>query len=200
MVDGYARETYICECSCGRGFTQTKVSLRKNPAVRCKVCAGVANALARGDDGRTNTPEWKVWHSMLQRCGQPSAQAYERYGARGITVCKRWRKFENFIADMGPRPEGMTLERTNNNKGYSPTNCVWATPTQQNRNTRTNHWLTVKGERMLLIDWARRLGTAPTTIWLRIERYGWSVEDACTTPVAPRGSHKWRNPAKKGGD
>lgn len=183
---GYEIERYLCECECGRAFMQTKLSLRQNPDVKCRVCAGVENALGRGDDGRTNTPEWDAWRGMLQRCTNPNAQAYHNYGARGITVCKRWQKFENFLADMGPRPAGLTLERIKNNKGYSPSNCVWATPTQQNRNTRTSRWLTANGERKLLVDWARSLGTTSAVLWLRIERYGWSEQDACTTPVAPR--------------
>lgn len=183
---GYAIERYLCQCECGRVFPQTKLSLRKNPTIKCRACRGIDAALTRGDDGRTNTPEWSAWSNMLQRCGNPAAQAYRNYGARGITVCKRWQKFENFLADMGPRPEGLTLERKNNNKGYSPGNCVWATPEAQTRNTRASRYLTANGERKLLVDWARALNTKATTIWLRIVKYGWSEQDACTKPVAPR--------------
>jgi hypothetical protein len=124
--------------------------------------------------------------NMRQRCGNPTAQAYHNYGARGIKVCKRWEQFDKFLLDMGSRPEGYTLERKNNNKGYTPKNCEWVPSAQQKRNTRANNWLTVGKERMLLVDWARRLGTRPTTIWLRINKYGWSVAEACTVPVAPR--------------
>lgn len=183
LRNGYPHERYICTCNCGHQFEQDKAALRLNPGVMCKSCAGKVAAKARGADGRSTTPEWHAWRNMLQRCSNPNAQAYHNYGARGLTVCKRWEKFENFLADMGPRPEGHTLERVNNEKGYKPSNCVWATPEQQNRNTRTSRWLTANGERMLLVDWARRLGTKPTTIWLRLDRYGWSEQDACTTPV-----------------
>jgi hypothetical protein len=127
---------------------------------------------------------------MRERCTNEKHTAYSRYGARGITVCKRWQKFENFLTDMGPRPEGMTLERIDNNKGYSPKNCVWATPAQQSLNTRANVYLTAKGTRQTQAAWARELGTAPTVIMLRLRR-GWSEEDACTIPVA--GKHRKNN-------
>jgi len=77
---------------------------------------------------------------MRYRCENPLHRAYEWYGARGITVCERWKKFENFFADMGPRPRGMWLERKDNNRGYEPGNCIWATPTQQLRNRRSWKW------------------------------------------------------------
>ena len=75
---------------------------------------------------------------MRYRCQNPNNKSYERYGARGITVCERWAKFENFYADMGPRPSGRSLERKKNNDGYSPENCVWGTPSDQQRNKRTS--------------------------------------------------------------
>jgi DNA-directed RNA polymerase subunit RPC12/RpoP len=199
LRNGYPHERYICACSCGRQFEQDKAALRLHPGVMCKSCAGRAAAKARGADGRTATREWKVWASMKQRCLSSTAQAYDNYGGRGITVCKRWLKFDNFLADMGACPPGLTLERRKNDQGYKPSNCYWATTEEQNRNTRSSRWLEANGERMLLVDWARRLGTKPTTIWLRLERYGWSEQAACTTPVLPRGSHNWRNPDKKGG-
>jgi len=189
--NGYLTEHYLCRCACGRAFTQRKMQLRSNPDVRCKSCAGKVAAVTRGSDGRTRTPEWDVWRSMIQRCNNPNAQAYHNYGGRGITVCKSWHTFENFLLDMGYRPPGGTLERVKNNKGYTPRNCVWASDAEQRRNTRSNRWLTVNGDRQLISEWARRLGTTNTVISLRISKWGWSVEAACTTPIKPRANRKF---------
>ena len=84
--------------------------------------------------GRPRSPTYVVWGSMLSRCSNPKVKAYLKYGARGIVVCERWQSFANFLADMGERPAGLTLERRDNSKGYDSENCYWATRTDQNRN------------------------------------------------------------------
>ena len=92
---------------------------------------------------RQHFSEYKTWRRMRDRCLTPTCHDYQEYGARGITVCERWRQsFSAFFEDMGPRPEGLTLERTNNNGNYEPGNCKWATLKEQSRNTRKNHLIT----------------------------------------------------------
>lgn len=87
--------------------------------------------------GRSNTPEYHAWHDMIRHCYNPKNSGYKDYGGRGITVCERWRhSFENFFTDMGSRPVGMSIDRENNDLGYSPDNCRWATAKQQMRNQR----------------------------------------------------------------
>jgi hypothetical protein len=127
--------------------------------------------------------EYLSWRSMIQRCTDPNSPQYVRYGGRGIEVCERWRIFENFLADMGARPAGKSLDRwPDNNSGYAPGNCRWATRAEQAANTRTNHTITVHGETHTITAWARKLGVDTAAIRYRIERMGWSPEQAVTTP------------------
>lgn len=129
---------------------------------------------------------------MVQRCTNPSTKGWESYGGRGITVCERWRGtrqgsrraggFEAFLADMGARPAGTTLERIDNARGYEPGNCRWATVAEQNRNSRRNRVLTLNGTSKTIMDWAAQTGIPFATIWSRL-RYGWSDADALTRPV-----------------
>lgn len=130
-----------------------------------------------GRQSRTYT----CWCNMRARCENPRNSSYANYGARGITVCKRWRKFSNFLADMGEAPIGLTLDRRNNNRGYSKTNCHWITRGEQQRNRRSNRLLTYKGRTMHADSWAAVLGIAKSTLSCRLNSRGWSVERALTT-------------------
>jgi len=115
---------------------------------------------------------------------KPSDRAY--YAGRGITVCDRWRdSFVAFYEDMGPKPSpAHSLDRIDNDKGYEPGNCRWATRTEQMRNTRANRWITFAGETLTLADWSERLGIHKETLTRRLET--WSVEEAMTRPVRGR--------------
>jgi hypothetical protein len=136
----------------------------------------------RPSHGLTHHPIFGRWISMLQRCYNPSSRKFNNYGGRGITVCERWREsVANFYADMGDPPPGMSLERRDNNRGYSPDNCYWASPQQQIRNTRSNHILTYNGESYPITVWAEKLHIARNMVYKRLDR-GWSVERALTTP------------------
>jgi hypothetical protein len=106
------------------------------------------------------TPEYKAWDSMRQRCYNRRCRNYKNYGGRGITVCPRWRRsFEAFFADMGRKPSAHhSIERKNNARGYTPSNCRWATRLEQARNRRSTHYLTIGGERQCITYWMEQLG------------------------------------------
>lgn len=123
------------------------------------------------------------WADMRNRCNNPNNHAYTRYGGRGIKCDPRWEHYRDFVADMGLKPDGKTLERVDNNRGYSPENCVWASYREQGRNTRVNRLLTHDGVTLTAVEWSERLGINFTTLRNRLNAYGWSVEKALTTPV-----------------
>ncbi len=114
---------------------------------------------------------------MMQRCYKPYAPNYKYYGGRGITVCKRWHKFENFYADMGDAPPGLSLDREKVNEPYSKNNCRWATREEQARNRRDNVNLTHLGRTQTQTEWERELGFGKDGIGKRLRR-GWPVERA----------------------
>ena len=115
---------------------------------------------------------------MIARCYNPNNAAYNRYGGRGITVCKRWRKFENFLADMGNRPSSKySIDRIDNSGNYTRENCKWSTMKEQCRNRRNNRLLTLNGETHCVAEWVDIVGIRSDTIRARLKR-GWSVERA----------------------
>jgi len=125
-----------------------------------------------------------AWSMTRQRCYNPKTKDYPHYGGRGIRICDRWlESFDNLLSDMGVRPQGHTLERKDNDGPYSPSNCVWATRSQQSKNTRKVTRITYKGETLTASEWASRLGIKSRTLRRRLRDLGYSVEDAMTKPV-----------------
>jgi hypothetical protein len=129
----------------------------------------------------TGSPEYITWSGMHMRCGNPKNISYRYYGGKGVKVCERWNSFENFYADMGPRPEGMTLDRIDPAKDYEPGNCRWATPAQQNRNSSIAKHITIGDRTQCIADWLSEAGVARSTYNQRI-RFNWSQVSALTTP------------------
>lgn len=127
-----------------------------------------------------NSPTYASWRAMRDRCSRSTHKAYPAYGGRGIEVCARWQSFEAFLADMGERPPGTTLDRIDNNGNYEPGNCRWATAKVQGLNTRANRIIAFRDERMTLREWSQRLGLKPTALRYRLAH--WSLEDAMTRP------------------
>lgn len=179
---------WFCECSCP---AKTLVSIRgdclrngNTTSCGCKRLEAVTkhghNAVAQlGRPSRT----YISWQGMMPRCNNPQHKQFRNYGALGVTVCERWYDFQNFLLDMGECPEGYSLDRYPDPHGnYEPGNCRWATRTQQARNKRKNHMLTLDNRTQCIAAWAEELGILRHTLQSRV-KYGWDDVRILTTPV-----------------
>lgn len=119
-----------------------------------------------------------IWGEMRKRCLDPNSKHFKNYGGRGITVCARWDDYYQFVSDMGPRPDGLTLERKDNDRGYEPSNCCWATRYEQAGNRRYCIYVDDAGERVNLKEYCRRHGLKYRPTHKRITMRGWSIERA----------------------
>ncbi len=157
-------------CDCGNKKSVAEYILRSG---RVKSC-GCWNVDAHVTHGQTDTPAHVSWYTMRNRCENPNNKDFPRYGAVGIKVCARWSSFENFLADMGERPKGTSIDRYPNPHGdYEPTNCRWATPRQQAQNRRRGAVLVLfKGEETNVSEAARHLGIDRGNLWHASKRYG----------------------------
>lgn len=180
---------WYCECRCGAITRVGGSDLRAGKSKSCGACGrlGEKNPNYRHGKAMKGEPAnaYGSWSSMISRCCDKNHPDYGYYGGRGITVCDRWKDFRAFLADMGERPQGLTIERIDNNKGYSPENCVWATRKAQANNTRRNNVIEYRGEAKTLKQWAEHTGIHWATILDRLTR-GWSVERALAHPVRQR--------------
>lgn len=172
-----------CTCNCGAECLAPVNHLQDGRRVSCG-CAKLTGSqrLSRKARhghyvGNQPSPTYSSWTSMRTRCLNPNAPDFMRYGGRGIVICQRWTKFENFLADMGERPAKHTLDRKDTNGHYEPENCRWATQITQDRNKRTNRVLEAFGRQQILGDWVRETGIPSKTITDRLKR-GWAVERA----------------------
>ena len=137
----------------------------------------------RSIHGKSRTKIYGVWLNMHRRCSDPSTSSFKDYGARGISVAPEWFKFETFLADMGERDSpAHSIERKDNSKGYSRENCKWGTRTEQAQNRRSSRFIEYKGERLVVSEWARRVGLDRDTLLQRLN-LGWDLEKAFHLPT-----------------
>lgn len=174
------------KCDCGNITQRDRQTLIKAPS-NCEKCRFPGTA----PKGWSRTPEYKRWQGMILRCTRRDTPDWKNYGGRGISVHQDWLHgrdgmtgLETFIADMGTPPTGATLERKDNNKGYSAENCIWASRTAQSRNRRGLRLVSWRGETHSVGEWAEITGIAYFTLMRRIKA-GWPVERAMTEPVRP---------------
>lgn len=168
---GKSKFEVLARCACGVEKWVEERSVRRGLVTSCGSCANKTH-------GASKTPEYAVWRAMLDRCRLQTHPAYKNYGGRGITVCERWHKFINFYADMGAQPfKGASIDRVDNNAGYSKENCRWANTTTQSRNRRNNRLLTIGDETLTVAEWSGRSGVRHNTILYRLA-HCWQVKDA----------------------
>lgn len=173
---------WLCKCDCGNEIIVPGVSLKSGNTKSCG-CLKKEKLIKRNTThSKSNTLTYHIWQVMKNRCSNPDYKHYKDYGGRSIIVCERWLKFENFLADMGEAPKGLSIERTNNDLGYCKENCIWATRKQQNRNKRSNLLIEFNGKTQCVSAWAEELGIHRNTLFTRLNR-GWSIEKAFMTPV-----------------
>lgn len=184
-----------CECECGKVVEVLFWNVKRGKTKSCG-CLYLATRGMLKKHGRSKTSEYHIWQTMKARCSNPNSESFSNYGGRGILVCERWlESFENFFADMGKRPAGCTLERIENEGNYEPSNCRWATQSEQCNNTRRNRIVICGGASMTLANAIRIQGFSESTISGRIRR-GWSYADAINTPINKKLSRKQRQPTK----
>lgn len=172
-----------CKCDCGNNSVAIGSNLIRGNTKAC----GCVKLTEIGDrtrkHGMVKSRIFKIWAGMRKRCMNPNCFAYKDYGGRGITICKRWDKFDLFYEDMGKTySDNLSLDRINPNGNYEPTNCRWATMKQQNNNRRNNRIVKCDGIEKTLAQWSEISGIHPTTISNRI-KVGWDIVDAIYKPT-----------------
>ena len=179
---------WLCKCQCGAESVTAAYSLR---AGRTKSCGCLRDEVRRANGlrnvrhghARTSTQgktsrTYAAWRSMVQRCTIPSHPSFRYYGAAGVAVCERWSSFDAFLADMGERPEGCTIDRIDNARGYQPGNCRWATQREQQNNRTNNARVTAFGRTQTISEWAAEVGMDKRRLRDRLVRRQLPPEEA----------------------
>lgn len=179
-----------CLCSCGETKKVRGKDMKKGKTTSCGCWRSgkISAALKTHGQARSSMNDqpcsrtYSSWCSMRNRCLNPKTPSFKQYGGRGITICKRWNKFENFLEDMGERPENCTLDKIDNNKGYLKSNCRWVTRTEQSRNRDYAKKVNFNGEDLCITNHAINFNQNPKTIFNRIYD-GWTLKEALLTPA-----------------
>ncbi len=193
--DKYGRLTYegpapsrngrpmgIFICSCGSTVVRNTENVRYGNTRSCGCLKREATTERNYRHGMSKSREYRVWTFMIQRCYNPKTRSFKYYGAIGVDVCAAWKNsFEAFFSDMGPAPEGTSLERVNGKLGYCKSNCIWADDITQANNKSSNIVVEYLGRKQTLKQWAREVGLQYSALYYRWQR-GWEAEKMLTTP------------------
>lgn len=175
----------LCRCDCGN-VKRLRSSVLKNGNTRsCGCYRREASSARNSTHGLSHSRIWNTWNGMIERCEQKNNKSYKNYGAKGIRVCDEWHNLENFVtwAMANGYDDTLTIDRIDSTKDYCPENCRWADRKTQNNNTSRNHLITFNGETKTMAQWSEETGISYAALKCRINRRGWSIERALTTPV-----------------
>ena len=172
----------VCECECGNRVTIREDRILSGKTKSCGCLRDETRGKSSITHNKTNTSTYHIWSTIKDRCNNKNSKGWIRYGGRGISMCDRWsNSFENFLLDMGERPEGLQIDRIDNNGNYELNNCRWVTISQNSRNRRSNVNLTYKGETHTLVEWSEIMGVTENTLANRRKK-GWDIERLLTKP------------------
>lgn len=178
------RSRWDCICECGKTTTVIGSKLMNNHTRSCGCFHHERFTQSCITHGMRQSDEYNIWCGIKSRCTNPNHDAYDRYGGRGITICDKWKNsFPEFYLDMGERPgPEYSIERKENDKGYEPGNCYWATKTEQANNRRSNVFHTYNGITKTISEWAREYRIPDHVLRKRLYA-GWDFEKAIAIPV-----------------
>jgi len=195
--DKWNKARWLCKCECGNEVIVVGTSLRSGETQSCGCYMLDRIKECNTKHSQCSTKLYYVYCDMKERCYRKTKKNYCNYGGRGIGVCEEWLSdFQNFYdwALNNGYQEDLTIDRIDNNGNYEPSNCRWTTRYVQNRNKRSNRYITFEGKTMTLTDWSLYLGFSDDTVRRRLKD-GWSVERALTEPRHEQNvsKHKTRN-------
>ena len=190
---GRGRMTWLCDCDCGNTAVILNYNLLNGHTLSCGCLQKERAKECSTNHGLSGTRLHRTWAHMKERCTNPNVRNYDAYGGRGITICNEWLTFEAFAkwALSNGYADNLTIDRIDNNKGYSPDNCRWITQFEQASNKRSNHLFTINGVTDTITNWARYYHISPMLVFCRLNS-GWSEYDALTLP---KGSKRCKNSA-----
>ena len=185
LPSGQIVKTWVCLCDCGNETTVYQQHLKRGDTKSCGCFLSEESRKRKTTHGETKTRLYKIWDGMRQRCKNPNDAAFRHYGARGISICKEWDnylKFKEWALSHG-YCEDLSIDRVDVNGNYEPSNCRWANAYEQSNNKTTSHYLEFDGKKQTIAQWAKELNMPMETLYRRITKYHWNIEDALTKPI-----------------